>query len=157
MPRAYIASPYGFSPATRPYYDRVLLPAVREAGVEPLDPWADADGATARAFAAAAGDPAALAAVNARLGAGNAAMIDACDGVLAVLDGVDVDSGTAAEIGYAAALGKPVVGLRLDTRLTGDNAGARVNLQVEHFVRRHGGDVCGELPAAVGLLARLLA
>lgn len=160
MPRAYIASPLGFSPATRGYYDEVLLPAVRAAGIEPLDPWADEDGATARAFAAAEAEPpgsaarrAALSAINARLGAANAELIRLADGLLAVLDGPDVDSGTAAEIGFAAALGKPVAGLRLDIRQTGDNEAARVNLQVEHFIRVGGGDVSVALEDAVSQLA----
>ena len=38
------------------------------------------------------------------------------DVVVAVLDGVDVDCGVAFEIGYAAALGKPIVGLKTDHR-----------------------------------------
>lgn len=38
------------------------------------------------------------------------------DGVIAVLDGSDVDSGTAWEVGYAIAKGISVVGLRTDWR-----------------------------------------
>lgn len=38
------------------------------------------------------------------------------DVVVAVLDGVEVDSGTSFELGYAAALGKPIVGLKTDYR-----------------------------------------
>jgi len=38
------------------------------------------------------------------------------DVVVAVLDGVDVDSGVAFEVGYAVALGKTVVGLKTDHR-----------------------------------------
>lgn len=34
--------------------------------------------------------------------------IDSCDIMVAVLDGADVDSGTAAEMGYAYAKGKPI-------------------------------------------------
>jgi hypothetical protein len=34
---------------------------------------------------------------------------------------IDVDRGTAAEVGYAAAKRNPVVGLRCDHRVTGDN------------------------------------
>ena len=40
--------------------------------------------------------------------------IDAGDLLLAVLDGSDVDSGTAAEIGYGFATGKPIIGYRSD-------------------------------------------
>lgn len=138
MTSVYLAGPLGFSPVTQRWYDDVLLPAVRAAGLEPLDPWADPDAGTEFATADAVADrterAAAFRRVNERLAAANEAMLRACDAVLAVLDGVDVDSGTAAEIGFAAALGKPVVGLRLDVRQTGDNEGTTVNLQVEHWL-----------------------
>lgn len=39
-----------------------------------------------------------------------------CDVVVAVLDGVEVDSGVAFEMGYAVAVGKPVMGLKTDYR-----------------------------------------
>ena len=42
--------------------------------------------------------------------------VDACDVVVAVLDGPDGDSGTAFEMGYARAKGKPVIGVRTDFR-----------------------------------------
>lgn len=65
---------------------------------------------------------------------GNRAIFDEClkgvreaDIVVAVLDGEDVDSGTAVEIGYALALGRPIVGLRTDFR-GGEERG--VNLMV---------------------------
>lgn len=54
--------------------------------------------------------------------------VDNSDLVVAVLDGVDVDSGTAWEIGYAYAKGKPVIGLRTDFRSLSDGI---VNLMVE--------------------------
>ena len=49
-----------------------------------------------------------------------------------VLDGVDVDSGTAWEIGYAHALDKPVYGLRTDFRTLGIEG--TVNLMIERSV-----------------------
>lgn len=54
--------------------------------------------------------------------------VNSSDIVVAVLDGVDVDSGTAWEIGYAYARGKPVIGLRTDFRTMSDGI---VNLMVE--------------------------
>ncbi len=36
--------------------------------------------------------------------------------VVAVLDGVEVDAGVAFEIGYAKAIGKPIIGLKTDYR-----------------------------------------
>ena len=42
--------------------------------------------------------------------------LDQADAVVAMLDGADADSGVAFEVGYAVALGKPVVGVRTDFR-----------------------------------------
>jgi nucleoside 2-deoxyribosyltransferase len=72
-----------------------------------------------------------------------------------VLDGTDVDSGTAAEIGYAFAKGKPILGYRGDFRLAADNEGGVVNLQVEYFIRASGGDIITKLDGLAGALARL--
>ena len=71
--------------------------------------------------------------------------IDDCDFMLAVLDGTDVDSGTASEIGYAFAKEKKVVGYRGDFRLSSDNEGGIVNLQVEYFIRKSGGTIVTSL------------
>ncbi|MEH2513475.1 nucleoside 2-deoxyribosyltransferase [Nitrobacteraceae bacterium AZCC 1564] len=68
------------------------------------------------------------------------------------LDGVDVDSGTAAEIGYGFARGKRIIGYRGDFRLSADNEGSIVNLQVEYFIRASGGTIIStidELPKAL--------
>ena len=105
------ASPTPAASTTRP----CSYPAVRAAGLAPLDPWAIGPELQA-VFDLAVGSAerrARLPEVNRAVGARNAQLIDECDAVLAVLDGNDVDSGTAAEIGYAAAKHKPVVGLRL--------------------------------------------
>ena len=59
------------------------------------------------------------------------AAIDACDAVVALLDGTQVDDGTAWEIGYAYAKGKPVVGIRTDFRNGGDTEYGRVNAMIE--------------------------
>src|SRR3954466_2127247 len=100
----YIASPLGFTDAGRAYSDTVLLPAVRAAGLEPPAPWA-VPAAIARVFALDRDDPEraqVLADTNRLVGRQNAELIRRAAGVLAILDGEDVDSGTASEIGYAA-------------------------------------------------------
>lgn len=79
--------------------------------------------------------------INREIGRSNVERIEASDGVFAILDGVDVDSGTAAEIGYGYAKGKIVSGLRTDFRLAGDNEGAIVNLQVQYFIEESGGRI----------------
>jgi len=62
----------------------------------------------------------------------NVEAIHKSDIMIAVLDGADVDSGTAWEIGYAHALGKPVYGLRTDFRTLGIEG--VVNLMIERSV-----------------------
>ena len=54
--------------------------------------------------------------IAAQIGKANEEMIRSCDIVLGVLDGPELDSGTASEIGFAAALGKRCYGLRTDFR-----------------------------------------
>jgi len=157
-PKVYVAGPLGFTESGRLYHETVLVPAVVAAGFDPLDPW-DVVEEIAAVFALPVGDTRRveqLPDVNRRIGARNAEMIRECSGVLALLDGPDVDSGTAAEIGYAAALVRPVVGLRSDIRTAGDNEAAVVNLQVEWFVEASGGRLTSTLEDAIaGLLALL--
>ncbi|MCU0268336.1 MAG: nucleoside 2-deoxyribosyltransferase [Acidimicrobiales bacterium] len=158
MVSVYVAGPQGFTEPGRRWHDEVLLPALRAAGLDPLDPWAHPEDPIGTALAIT--DPVerhrALRVANAAVGGRNADLIEAAVGVLAMLDGTDVDSGTAAEIGYAAARGLPVVGLRTDVRPGGDNEAAAVNLQVQWFVERHGGRVVSRLDDAVQLLASLV-
>ena len=47
---------------------------------------------------------------------GDIVTLKTSDPVVAVLDGVDVDAGVAYEMGYAKALGKPIIGLKTDYR-----------------------------------------
>jgi nucleoside 2-deoxyribosyltransferase len=79
--------------------------------------------------------------INQQIGENNAELIRTSDVVLAYLNGPDVDSGTAAEIGYAYGLGKKIYGFRDDFRLSGDNYGSKVNLQVEYFINASGGKI----------------
>jgi len=142
--RIYLAGPLGFSEAGRHFYNAVLVPYVQGLGYEVLDPWTLTEAAKIQAVQSMAYGPAkreAWRTLNLEMGATNRAAIDAADGVVAVLDGTDVDSGTAAEIGYAFARGKRLVGYRGDFRLSADNEGSIVNLQVEYFIRASGGTI----------------
>jgi nucleoside 2-deoxyribosyltransferase len=58
--------------------------------------------------------------------------IEKSDILVAVIDGADVDSGTAWEIGFASAKGKPVLALRTDFRTLGIEG--TVNLMIERSV-----------------------
>jgi nucleoside 2-deoxyribosyltransferase len=141
-PRAqiYVAGPGGFDAAGRAWHRRVCE-RLTTAGLDVLDPWVASEPEFRAAFAAPPGSERlqALRVANRGAGAKNAAMIRAADAVFALLDGVDVDSGTAAEIGFAAALGTLVVGYRTDWRTTGDNEAAIINLQLEYFIQSSGG------------------
>jgi nucleoside 2-deoxyribosyltransferase len=142
-PSIYLASPLGFAESTRAFMQH--LAAGLSAYVTVINPWDDQRFAAEFIALEAENDwsrrRGRLAEINAELGRANAASIDRADGLIAVLDGVDVDSGTAAEIGYAAAKGKFIAGLRTDFRLAGDNHGSLVNLQVEYFIASSGGQV----------------
>lgn len=123
----YAASPYGFAKSTQDFRRQRFDKAIEDAGCTVLDPW----------DLPPSPDP----------GASNAAAIEKSHGLVAALDGADVDSGTAAEIGYAAGLRRWIIGYRGDTRQTGEGLGTTVNLQVEYFVYKSGGQVVCSLPA----------
>jgi nucleoside 2-deoxyribosyltransferase len=155
-PRVYVASPLGFNDPGRHWADDVLHPRLLAAGWEILDPWLDQSGEAAAAIAMPPG-PArieALRRLNRSIGARNRSLLAEADAVLAVLDGPDVDSGTASEIGWAAAHKTPVVGLRTDFRLA-DHEAAIVNLQVEDFIVASGGRLVTTLDDALEALQAL--
>jgi nucleoside 2-deoxyribosyltransferase len=158
--KIYMASPLGFSEAGRLFYDGTLIPEVVRLGFEVVDPWTLTDQAKMKAvqnvpYGQARRD--AWRRLNVEIGGNNRAGIDRADMVLAVLDGVDVDSGTAAEIGYAFAKGKPILGYRGDFRVSADNEGSTVNLQVEYFIRQSGGDIVTKLADLAPALAKIKA
>jgi len=142
--RIYMAGPLGFSEAGRHFSRTVLIPFLSGLGYDVVDPWSLTD---PKAVEAVQQLPEgrerreAWQRLNRQIGATNRSAIDEAQGVVAVLDGTDVDSGTAAEIGYAFARGKLIVGYRGDGRLCGDNEGSAVNLQVEYFITESGGTI----------------
>lgn len=154
-PTLYIASALGFSEAGRDFYYGRLLPLVEGAGFGVLDPWRLTDPAAIERVRAMEFGPARRGAwrrLNMEIGEANHRAIEAADGLLAVLDGSAAGGGVAAEIGFACARGKPIVGYRGDFRKSGDNEGAIVGLQVEYFVRASGGTIVmalDEVPAAL--------
>jgi nucleoside 2-deoxyribosyltransferase len=147
-PRVYLAGPLGFSEAGRHFHHAVLMPFIRALGYHVLDPWSLTPPGNIEAVQAMPDGPerrAAWRTLNAEIARTNLMALDEAQAVVAILDGADVDSGTAAEIGYAFARGIPIVGYRSDVRLAGDNDGAVVNLQVEYFVRASGGGLVTSL------------
>jgi nucleoside 2-deoxyribosyltransferase len=149
----YVAGPLGFSEPGRHYLHHVLQPRLVAAGWSVLDPWEDPTGIVAQTLALPAGPERreALVRMSRSIGERNRTLLAAADAVLAVLDGPDVDSGTAAEVGWAAAQRIPVIGWRSDFRLA-DHEAAPVNLQVEDFVRVSGGRIVVTFDEAMAAL-----
>jgi nucleoside 2-deoxyribosyltransferase len=147
-PRCYVASPLGFTEAGRTYYASTYLPALAQR-VDPIDPWALTSPAEVeRALADGRQRELWLA-----LGARNAEAIRSAELLVAYLEGQEPDSGTVAELGYAAGLGLRCFGLRSDLREAGE-PGMALNLQVESFIVQSGGSVSntlGGLLDALGL------
>jgi nucleoside 2-deoxyribosyltransferase len=145
--RCYVASPFGFTEGGRDYYGRVLLPALAEV-VDVVDPWSlTSDEEVAAAVEAGRG-----AEMMAEIGRRNIDAIRSAEWLLAVLEGQEPDSGTVAELGYAAGLGLRCFGLRSDLRQAGE-PGVPLNLQVDAFVRLSGGSIVGSLAELVDALA----
>lgn len=104
--RIYIAGPL-FSLAERDFLERLVEEVATTLGLDPL-----------RDFFLPHRDAGDVGPAHSRPAIFEADVrhLDTCEIVVAWLDGVDVDSGTAAEIGYAFALKKAVFGLLTDFR-----------------------------------------
>ena len=139
--RVYLASPLGFSLEWKTYKDKIKR-RLNELGHTVFDPWDQPFRPTIEEASTVEDWPARVAAfkeIATRIGRANEEMIRVCDVVLGVLDGLELDSGTVSEIGFAAALGKKCYGLRTDFRNSGDFEGIPINLQVLYFIESSGG------------------
>jgi nucleoside 2-deoxyribosyltransferase len=145
--RCYVASPLGFTEAGRRYYRDVYLPALA-AVVDPVDPW----DLTAPEELADTHEDGRRRELALEIGRRNARAICSCSLLVAYLDGQEVDSGTAAEVGYAAAVGLTCFGWRSDLREAGE-PGVRVNLQLESFILDSGGAIAATLDELLVALA----
>ncbi len=68
--------------------------------------------------------------------AADVAGIDRADGLVAIMDGPDPDSGTSWEVGYAYGTGKPIVLVRTDIRALAGSAGDSNPMLEEAATRR---------------------
>jgi nucleoside 2-deoxyribosyltransferase len=139
----YLASPLGFSPEHAAYLAKITA-ALTAQGHAVQCPWSydwtnkinDCFGIDSVVSQYHAFNKLAF-----EIGHENWLNINRVDYVFAVLDGTEPDSGTVAELGYAAGLGKTVYGLRTDLRNTGDFPGVPINLQVLFFIENSGGQL----------------
>jgi nucleoside 2-deoxyribosyltransferase len=146
MARIYLASPFGFTEAGRFFLQSKLIPVLQKTGNTIIDPWTiSTDLAGKLQLAMSNSDlvqlKASLRSINNEICRRNETALRECDAIVAVLDGQEVDSGVAAEVGFAYALGKRIFGYRGDFRVSGDNIGAKVNLQVDGWVELSGGAI----------------
>jgi nucleoside 2-deoxyribosyltransferase len=156
--KIYTAGPLGFSESGRAFHNGTIIPELKRLGHVPLDPWiltdqAKIDDVLKLPYGQEKRD--AWRKLNVEIGGNNRDAIDRCDAVFVVLDGVDVDSGSAAEVGYAFAKQKSILGYRGDFRLSADNDGSTVNLQVEFFIRQSGGEIISQISDLGAALAKL--
>jgi len=93
--------------------------------------------------------------INHKIGMTNHKAIDNSEVVVAALDGPDVDSGTASEIGYAFARNMTIFGYRGDLRCTGENRAAVVNLQVQYWIEESGGHIVNNIDSLLSSLNHL--
>lgn len=155
VPSIYVASPLGFSESGRLFLSSQLVPLLVKLGYRVIDPWSLTDPSDIRAVQGlpyGVSQRAAWRQLNREIGKRNKEALRGADAVVAILDGVDVDSGTASEVGYAAALGKKIVGYRGDFRLSSDDEGGTVNIQVQYFIEDSGGRIVStlkDLPTAL--------
>jgi nucleoside 2-deoxyribosyltransferase len=144
MPKVYLASPLGFSTEYRSYLERIKA-RLTQLGFEIFNPWEQPFSREIREASGIADHDERLAAFTRlakEIGAANEDGIRDSDILLAVLDGAEVDSGCAAEVGVAVGLGKPTYALRTDWRDSGE-FGLPVNLQILHFIETSGGSYLG--------------
>jgi nucleoside 2-deoxyribosyltransferase len=84
-----------------------------------------------------------------RIYEGDISALKSSEVVAAVLDGMEVDAGVAYEIGYATALGKPIVGLKTDYRAFSEME--EVNLMLEVSLIK----ICKSIDELIGSLSRI--
>jgi nucleoside 2-deoxyribosyltransferase len=78
----------------------------------------------------------------------NLKALDECKIMVAILDGPQVDDGTAWEVGYHYARGGKIVGIRTDFRKAGETALSKVNAMIEGS--------CMDIVSSLDLLASKL-
>jgi nucleoside 2-deoxyribosyltransferase len=150
--KVFLASPLGFAESSKPFITTLQQKLV-SLQFEPVDPWSlspdlEQELIKARHIESTLLRKAKLHELSMEIAERNFRTLQSCDGVLAILDGVDVDSGTASEIGCAFALGKKRInGYRGDFRRSGENDGVIVNLQVQYWIEQSGGKIYTSLDA----------
>lgn len=141
--KIYIASPLGFSESTRSFMDKIDE-SLTNIGFDVINPWKLAETNEFETIKQISDEKERIQKfkqLNFEIGERNEKAINESEILLAILDGVDVDSGTSAEIGYASAIGKRIIAYRNDFRMAGENEGSLVNIQVEYWIYKSKGEI----------------
>lgn len=149
----YSSNALGISREGRKYLRKTLLPELKKIdGLEVIDPWNSIISLPESEIPDPL--PSISEAERMKIGADNFAMIDRSDLVLANIDGKDVDSGVGAEIGYAYARGKTIIGYYLESK----NGAAPMpeNIQIESPIIFSGGTVVGGISAVLETLKKII-
>ncbi|HOE11847.1 MAG TPA: nucleoside 2-deoxyribosyltransferase [bacterium] len=150
--KIFLASPLGFMESSRPFISR-LVNVLEEGGHTVLDPWDLAEPFSEKQESANhISDEKTrreqLHRISMAIAGQNHQLLKEADGILAILDGSDVDSGTASEIGCAFGIGGKIInGYRNDFRRAGENDGCLVNLQIQYWIEQSGGQIYTSLEA----------
>ena len=145
--KIYIASPLGFTESTFSFMEK-LDSSLTDLGFDVINPWKLTDPKAFEKIKEIKDEKERIEKfkeLNFKIGERNEKAINESEILLAILDGVDVDSGTAAEIGYAFAKGKRIIGYRNDFRMAGENFGSIVNIQVEYWILKSEGKILENL------------
>jgi len=140
MKKIYLAGPKGFSEAGQYWFYKELIPLL-EPHYEIINPWKCMPADEVARLNSMPPGPERVegwSALNGKTFDDEIEWIRECDGMVADLDGADVDSGTAVEIGVAYMLRKPIVGYRGDWRVMRENEALIVNLMPQMAIERSG-------------------
>ena len=136
--KIYMASPFGFTEITN-HFMEIVEDSLIKIGYEVINPWRLNNILPITQITIKSNDRATLSQSNIKIGHNNEIAIRNCDLVLAFLEGCDIDSGTASEVGFAYGIGKQIIGYRNDKRKLGENAGCIVNLQLQYWIEQSNG------------------
>ena len=145
IPVAYLANPYGFNQHGREALKKII-PILENVGLKVLEPFEESSTSPLlEKVICLENDISSLQSdldvarcqFYTEVGKRNIELMDKADCMIALLDGADVDSGTASEVGYFYGKNingpfKPIFGLRTDMRQC--EPGAPANIQVVQFI-----------------------
>ncbi|NHI92666.1 MAG: 2-deoxyribonucleoside glycosidase [Candidatus Lokiarchaeota archaeon] len=145
--KIYLASPLGFSESTFSFMQKIETSLI-ELGYVIINPWRLTNSDEFERIGQILNENERIKAyrkLNLEIGTRNENAINESEIILAILDGTDVDSGTASEIGYAFAKNKRIIGYRNDFRMAGENPGSIINIQVEYWILKSNGIILHDL------------